>query len=210
MSSPPFGTHISFIFYTCTSQVVSTFQKDLKLLLNLYKVYFLLIIVCPFPVELSISVPSFRDQSYLQLSLPNTISLSITTNIVLTFNPTSSNGLLLYLGDVAINQDFLSLTLFNGYVQLRYNLGSGPVHIGSSVLINLNQWHTVEVIRTGKTSYIKVNGWSSSTVTSSGTATQLNPGGDTIFVGGIDESSIFSMDAGTELSFKGCIHSLKV
>ena len=128
----------------------------------------------------------------------------------MTFYSSSNNGLLLYIGNVTESVDFIALTLLSGYVQLRYNLGSDTAVITSNMTIALNQWQTVKASRTLKTGLISINGGAGSSETSLGTSSQLNVGGKGVYVGGVEESSVFSEFAGTEMSFTGCIESVKV
>ena len=129
----------------------------------------------------------------------------------MTINPSSGNGLIFYVGDATGNVDFMSLSLLNGAVQLRYNLGSGPAPVANlTVAVTLNEWHIIEISRTGKTASLSVDGVTSTQVTVAGTSTQLNPGSTGVYLGGIEDSSMFSSYAGSEMSFRGCIESLRV
>lgn len=144
------------------------------------------------------------------MKYPSGVSIDTTTNIKIVFNPSSSNGLLLYLGDATVVSDFLSLTLHNGIVQLRLNLGSTDFMLQSSTKLSLNEWHSVVVRRTDRTVILTVNDQDTVSGKSPGTSSKLNPGGQGIHVGGVLDSSVFWSSAGTQLSFNGCIYSMKV
>lgn len=140
------------------------------------------------------------------------IAIDTTTNVKIVFNPSSSNGLLLYLGDATIDSnDFLSLTLHNRRVQLRINLGSVTASmIQSNIQLSLHEWHTVVLRRTNKMIILTVDNEDTVSGKSTGTPSKLNPGGEGIYIGGVQDSSVFFSSAGTQLSFNGCIYSVKV
>lgn len=82
--------------------------------------------------------------------LPFTIGRN--TLVSVTFKPEDSSGLLIYSDRNATGTsvDFLALGLYNGFVEFRYNLGSGTAIIRSSKLITLNEWHSVTAVRTDR------------------------------------------------------------
>ena len=153
--------------------------------------------------------PSFSDLSYLHLTTPS-VSIASNTIIKITFKSSSDTGLLFYIGDATESVDFISLTLVSSYIQLRYNLGSGTAVITSNISLALNQWHIVEARRNGKTGSISIDAGASSSGSSPGTSSFLNPGGKGIYIGGVRDGLVFSKFAGSEMSLKGCIKSIEV
>lgn len=57
------------------------------------------------------------------------------------------SGLLLYNGQKRGQGDFISLVLNNGYVEFRFELGSGPAIIRSDNPVEMGQWHLVKISR---------------------------------------------------------------
>ena len=155
---------------------------------------------------LQVSTPSFNQTSYQEYSLPSPISF--TTYISLSFHPTSLNGLILYIGDVSMSRDFLSLSLVSGRVELRYDLGSGPAIIMSSSVIPLNQWTSVTVDKVRRDGMLVVNG-SSTNGSSPGTTTMLNAVGGLYIGGGAGGVGGYqvSPNAGTEVGLTGCVNT---
>lgn len=153
-----------------------------------------------------ITTPSFNIISYLeyafQFSNPRQTSLEIT------FNPSSSHGLLLHFGDHTQFRDFLSLTLINSRVQFRYDLGSGVAILTSSPLA-LNTWHTIYATRNGRTGMLTVDNGAVITAVSPGGLQELPPIGN-LRLGGVGDTNILSPHIGTEIGYQGCIQSLKV
>ena len=156
--------------------------------------------------DVEITTPSFNVISYLeyafQFSNPRQTSLEIT------FNPSSSHGLLLHFGDHTQLRDFLSLTLINSRVQFRYDLGSGVAILTSSPL-SLNTWHTIYATRDGRTGTLTVDNGAVITAVSPGGLQELPPIGN-IRLGGLGDTSILSPHIGTEIGYQGCIQSLQV
>ena len=67
----------------------------------------------------------------------------------LKFYSDSTNGLIFYTGPSALQSrgDFLAVGLSEGYVELRFDLGSGVTVLKSETKILLGQWHTIEITR---------------------------------------------------------------
>ena len=78
---------------------------------------------------IDIHVPSFQGSSYLQfVGLRRTV-LSF-TEIEIVFKADDSNGLILYNGYTSDRSgDFISLGLVNGFLEYRFDLGTGPAII---------------------------------------------------------------------------------
>lgn len=78
---------------------------------------------------IDIHVPSFSGQSYLQfVGLRRTVLSFIEVEMV--FKPESGDGLLFYNGYTTDRTgDFISLALRRGYLEFRFDLGTGPAII---------------------------------------------------------------------------------
>ena len=83
--------------------------------------------------------------------LPVTVAHSTLVSII--FKPQENSGLLIYSHQSTNGfpaEDFLALSLNDGFVEFRYNLGTGTVVIRSSNRVALNQWHNVTAARTDR------------------------------------------------------------
>ena len=80
-------------------------------------------------LETDFTTPSFNGSSYLQFpGLGRSFLSFIEVKIVM--KPHSPNGLFLYNGNrMDGTGDFISLNLVNGFVEFRFDLGSGPAII---------------------------------------------------------------------------------
>ena len=153
------------------------------------------------------ATPSFSTASYIELSITMDVE---NTYIQLAFNPSSPNGYLFYSGNSTHQDDFLSISLVGGKLDLRYDLGSGSVDPLISGPLDLNIWHTVFVIRQNRTARMIVDGIQHGPVVSPGTYFQLNDQ-TRVSVGGLVDYNIVSFSANREiLGFSGCITSLVV
>lgn len=134
------------------------------------------------------------------------------TLLQITFKPSSPNGYLFYSGNMSeagYLVDFLSLSLVNGRLELRYDLGSGVQGLLSDIL-PLNLWHTVLVTRDLRTASMVVNGIQFGPVVSPGGFSQLNVPG-VVSIGGLRDYNILSPLANDDITgFIGCISSLTV
>ena len=142
------------------------------------------------------------------LRYPPLQNATLETTIVLSFNPASPQGLLLYSGDGTRFKDFISLSLVDQRVEFRYDLGLGTAIIISDI-ITLNTWHTVTAYRNLMAGSLQIDNGPIVRDTSPGGAFSLDPGGD-LYLGGVTDLSIVSIFAGTELGFTGCVQLLQV
>ncbi|KAL0194125.1 hypothetical protein M9458_012421, partial [Cirrhinus mrigala] len=74
----------------------------------------------------------------------------------MTFQPTKPDGTLLYTDDAA-SRDFLSISLVGGYVEFRFDCGSGATVIRSEEAIAMDMWHELRVSRTAKNGILQVD-----------------------------------------------------
>lgn len=73
-------------------------------------------------------IPEFTGTSYMQFPQLKHVGKIFTIDI--SFMPKSANGLLLYDGQLRNGRgDFISLLLVHGFIQFRFNLGSGIANI---------------------------------------------------------------------------------
>ena len=127
----------------------------------------------------------------------------------ITFNPSQPNGLVFYFGNHSNQRDFLSLSLLEHYVHLRFDLGSGLTNLISAEPITMEEWHTVYVWRTGRSASLRVDDQMIITAVSPGMLQELNVVGD-IILGGVRDYRLLSPLSGSVIGFTGCISSLRV
>lgn len=77
-----------------------------------------------FVAEIQIEVPHFNGSSYLKYAGLGSSVLSF-TEIEIVFMPEKPDGVLLYNGYKPNSGDFIALNLLDGFVEFRFDLGSG-------------------------------------------------------------------------------------
>ncbi|KAK3801367.1 hypothetical protein RRG08_059069 [Elysia crispata] len=103
-----------------------------------------------YPVVLVVGalVPYFRQNptSYMQFRPLNDVYLDL--DILMSFKPESTSGLLLYNGQDNKNMgDFVCFGMEDSYPEFRFDNGAGPAIIRGDKRLELNKWHTVKLVR---------------------------------------------------------------
>ncbi|NXU48767.1 AGRIN protein, partial [Turnix velox] len=99
-------------------------------------------------------IPSFGGKSYLAFKMMKAYH---TVRIAMEFRALELNGLLLYNGQNR-GKDFISLALVGGFVELRFNTGSGTGIISSRVRVEPGRWHQLVVTRNRRSGSLAVDG----------------------------------------------------
>ncbi|NXL15067.1 AGRIN protein, partial [Setophaga kirtlandii] len=100
------------------------------------------------------SVPSFGGSSVLAF---RTMRAYHTARISLEFRALEPRGLLLYNAQ-RHGKDFISLALLGGFVELRFDTGSGTGTVTSRVPVEPGRWHRLLVTRNRRTGTLAVDG----------------------------------------------------
>uniref|UniRef100_A0A671XJA2 Agrin n=1 Tax=Sparus aurata TaxID=8175 RepID=A0A671XJA2_SPAAU len=105
-------------------------------------------------------MPLFNGDSYVELKglylYGHDLRQKLSMTVVLMAN--DSNGLIFYNGQKSDGKgDFISLSLNNGILEFRYDLGKGPATIRSKEPIQLNVWNTINLERSHRKGEIRVN-----------------------------------------------------
>ncbi|XP_035295201.1 agrin isoform X8 [Cricetulus griseus] len=153
------------------------------------------------------SVPAFEGHSFLAFP---TLRAYHTLRLALEFRALETEGLLLYNGN-AHGKDFLALALLDGHVQFRFDTGSGPAVLTSSVPVEPGRWHRLELSRHWRQGTLSVDGEIPVVGESPSGTDGLNL--DTnLFVGGIPEEQAAMVLDRTSVGsgLKGCIRMLDI
>ena len=94
-------------------------------------------------LELDIIVPRFEGRGYLTygaLSVGNTM-------FRVNFRTTQPNGMILYNAQThdGSGGDFIQISIVNGFLDFRFDLGSGINPIQSAVRVDDGEWHEVQI-----------------------------------------------------------------
>ena len=135
--------------------------------------------------------------------------LSLTVSVV--FTPLTGSGLLFFTSTSEIDfDDFFSLALVDGYVELRYSLGSVEVVlIRSANRIQLNMWHVVTAVLNSRYGELVVDNELPVTGSSPPPFTVLNTQNN-VWLGGYASFINLSSIANSTTGFNGAIFSLAI
>lgn len=152
-------------------------------------------------------VPAFEGRSFLAFP---TLRAYHTLRLALEFRALEPQGLLLYNGN-ARGKDFLALVLLDGHVQLRFDTGSGPAVLTSSVSIQPGRWHRLELSRHWRRGTLSVDGETPVLGESPSGTDGLNLDTD-LFVGGVpdDQAAVVQERTSVRVGLKGCVRLLDV
>ncbi|KAM4572007.1 agrin isoform 3-T3 [Fundulus diaphanus] len=159
-------------------------------------------------------MPLFSGDSYLELKGLDKYGpdpgQKFSMTVVLMAN--NSNGLIFYNGQKSDGKgDFISLSLNDGFLEFRYDLGKGPAIIRSKNPMKLKIWNTIDLERSFRKGEIMVNkkdavrGESPKSRKSEHTALNLK---ESLFVGGAPDYSKLARAAALTEGFKGTIQKI--
>ncbi|XP_056277972.1 agrin isoform X4 [Pseudoliparis swirei] len=155
-------------------------------------------------------MPLFNGDSYLELKglhlYGQDLRQKVSMTVVLKAN--DSNGLIFYNGQKTDGKgDFISLSLNDGVLEFRYDLGKGPATIRSKEAIQLNVWITVNLERSNRKGEITVNKKDAVRGEAPNLHVDLNLK-ESLFVGGAPDYSRLARVAALTDGFKGTIQEI--
>ncbi|XP_028308664.1 agrin isoform X3 [Gouania willdenowi] len=159
-------------------------------------------------------MPLFNGDSYLELKglhlYGHDLRQKLSMTVVLMAN--DSNGLIFYNGQKSDGKgDFISLSLNNGILEFRYDLGKGPATLRTRQPIQLNVWNTINLERSNRKGEIMVN--NKDAVRGEAPKSRKNLHVDlnlkeSLFVGGAPDYSRLARVAALTEGFKGTIQKI--
>ncbi|KFM77888.1 Agrin, partial [Stegodyphus mimosarum] len=166
------------------------------------------ILAFPPDPEIKIEVPSFSGRTFMELYK---LEAYTRLSLEIEFKSFADDGILLYNGQTSTKSgDFISLSLKDGFVEFRYNLGSGAVVLRSLQKVILGKYQRVVAKRYLKDGMLAVDGQESVSGRSLGTLSSLDLV-ENLFVGHVPVASkIVYANIGVENGFIGCIRRLKI
>uniref|UniRef100_A0A8C3K008 Agrin n=1 Tax=Calidris pygmaea TaxID=425635 RepID=A0A8C3K008_9CHAR len=159
------------------------------------------------PTGNPVSRRDFGGKSYLAFKMMKAYH---TVRIAMEFRTVELNGLLLYNGQNR-GKDFISLALVGGFVELRFNTGSGTGIITSKVRVEPGRWHQLVVNRNRRSGMLSVDGEPHVSGESPTGTDGLNLDTD-LFIGGApeDQMAVVADRTAATTGLKGCIRLLDV
>ncbi|NXI04242.1 AGRIN protein, partial [Pachycephala philippinensis] len=162
-------------------------------------------VVCEKPIRYFI--PSFGGKSYLAFKMMKAYH---TVRISMEFRALEPNGLLLYNAQNH-GKDFISLALVGGFVELRFNTGSGTGTVTSRVRVEPGRWHQLVVTRNRRSGALAVDGEPHVSGDSPPGTDGLNLDTD-LFIGGApdDQMALVAERTSATGGLRGCIRVLGI
>ncbi|GAU97955.1 hypothetical protein RvY_09170 [Ramazzottius varieornatus] len=158
--------------------------------------------------EMLTTIPSFSGQSYYELRPMKSKSIDV---IEIDLMPYSLDGILMYNGQKPDGSgDFISLTLRNGFVEFRYDLGDGPALVRTTAPVTLEKRHRVVARRYNQDALLKLDNHPEISGRSPGSRNFLDIE-DNLFVGSVPSQHELVYDKlGCKTGFVGCVYSMKI
>uniref|UniRef100_A0A672JG54 Agrin n=1 Tax=Salarias fasciatus TaxID=181472 RepID=A0A672JG54_SALFA len=152
----------------------------------------------------------FSGDSYLELKglhlYGHDLRQKLSMTVVLMAN--DSNGLIFYNGQKSDGRgDFISLSLNEGVLEFRYDLGKGPATIRSKEPIQLHVWNTINLERSNRKGEIMVNKKDPVRGEAPNLHVDLNLK-ESLFVGGAPDYSRLARVAALTDGFRGTIQKI--
>ena len=150
-------------------------------------------------------IPAVEGDGYVEMG-PLEPEQSERLDLSVSFKPFADDGLILYApgpGEDSGRGDFVSVSLREGKVVYRWDVGGGVGETVSEHGVSLGDWHTVSVSRDGQTGRLTVDGEFMSEATAPGDQSEANLG-DSVFLGGApDLPSKDTKRIGADTGMKG-------
>ncbi|XP_064586830.1 agrin isoform X4 [Zonotrichia leucophrys gambelii] len=153
------------------------------------------------------SMPSFGGSSVLAF---RTMRAYHTVRISMEFRALEPRGLLLYNAQ-RHGKDFISLALLGGFVELRFDTGSGTGTVTSRVPVEPGRWHRLLVTRNRRTGTLAVDGEPPVSGHSPPGTDGLNLDTE-LFIGGVphEHMALVAERTGVTSGLRGCVRALAI
>uniref|UniRef100_A0A8C5IPX4 Agrin n=1 Tax=Junco hyemalis TaxID=40217 RepID=A0A8C5IPX4_JUNHY len=153
------------------------------------------------------SIPSFGGSSVLAF---RTMRAYHTVRISMEFRALEPRGLLLYNAQ-RHGKDFISLALLGGFVELRFDTGSGTGTVTSRVPVEPGRWHRLLVTRNRRTGTLAVDGEPPVSGHSPPGTDGLNLDTE-LFIGGVphEHMALVTERTGVTSGLRGCVRALAI
>uniref|UniRef100_A0A8C9YGV5 Heparan sulfate proteoglycan 2 n=1 Tax=Sander lucioperca TaxID=283035 RepID=A0A8C9YGV5_SANLU len=156
-----------------------------------------------------VTTPLFDgEESYI--AYPPLTNVHDDLRVELEFKPLERDGLMFFCGGKKMKvEDFVAISMVEGHVEFRFELGTGQAILLSSEPVSLGQWHRVVAERNKKAGHLKVDHGPVERKTSPGSTQGLNIH-TPMYLGGVPSMDILPKPANVSELFKGCIGEVAI
>ncbi|XP_077368177.1 basement membrane-specific heparan sulfate proteoglycan core protein isoform X9 [Festucalex cinctus] len=151
-----------------------------------------------------VATPLFDgEESYI--SYPPLTIVHDDLRVEMEFKPIDRNGLMFFCGGKKMKvEDFVAISMADGHVEFKYELGTGQAVLRSPEPVSLGQWHRVVAERIKRDGHLRVDRGPVEKTTSPGKAQGLNIHTQ-MFLGGVPNMEILPTPANISHMFEGCV-----
>ncbi|XP_046662292.1 pikachurin [Homalodisca vitripennis] len=158
--------------------------------------------------ETEVRSPRFSGQGWL--AFPALRAAYKHVQLQLEFRPESWDGILFLTGERDdLAGDFMVLFLYQGFVEFRFDCGSGVGVVRSEDNVLLNQWNKLTLYRHRWDAWIQLNGGKRVQGRSKGLFSRITFR-EPVFIGGRGNTSGITEKLPTERGFRGCVRHLEI
>ncbi|XP_015241296.1 PREDICTED: basement membrane-specific heparan sulfate proteoglycan core protein isoform X8 [Cyprinodon variegatus] len=156
-----------------------------------------------------VTTPLFDgDESYI--AYPPLTNVHDDLRVELEFKPLRGNGLMFFCGGKKTKvEDFVAVSMVDGHVEFRYELGTGQAVLLSPQPVSLGQWHRVVAERNKRAGHLRVDQGPVQRRMSPGKAQGLNIH-TSMYLGGVPSMDILPKPANVTRMFDGCIGEVSI
>ncbi|KAL7859348.1 hypothetical protein SRHO_G00144950 [Serrasalmus rhombeus] len=156
-----------------------------------------------------VTTPLFDgEDSYI--AYPPLTNIHNDLRIDMEFKPMDTDGLMFFSGGKKMKvEDFVALSMVDGHIEFRYELGTGQAVLRSQEPVSLGQWHRVAAERVNKDGSLKVDHAKEIRRSSPGKAQGLNIH-TPMYLGGVPSMDILPKPANVTMLFDGCIGEVSI
>uniref|UniRef100_A0A3P8UCW4 Heparan sulfate proteoglycan 2 n=1 Tax=Amphiprion percula TaxID=161767 RepID=A0A3P8UCW4_AMPPE len=156
-----------------------------------------------------VTTPLFDgEESYI--AYPPLTNIHDDLRVELEFKPLERNGLMFFCGGKKMKvEDFVAVSMVDGHVEFRYELGTGQAILLSPEPVSLGQWHRVVAERNKKAGHLKVDQGPTERKMSPGKAQGLNIH-TPMYLGGVPNMDILPKPANVSEMFEGCVGEVSI
>ncbi|KAJ8305764.1 hypothetical protein KUTeg_016309 [Tegillarca granosa] len=156
--------------------------------------------------KIIVKYPKFTGNGYMSLPILKNGYKDFDINIQ--FKPQANNGLLLFSAELpSADKDFFSITLNDGYVEFRFDCGTGSAVIKSQEQMHFGSWNRVRAKRINNEGQLWLNNAGPVSGVSKGAYSRITFRLN-LFLGGYTNITSISRRTGTVKPFVGCVQEL--
>uniref|UniRef100_A0A3Q3IGR0 Heparan sulfate proteoglycan 2 n=1 Tax=Monopterus albus TaxID=43700 RepID=A0A3Q3IGR0_MONAL len=156
-----------------------------------------------------VTTPLF-DGEASYIAYPPLTNIHDDLRVELEFKPLERNGLMFFCGGKKMKvEDFVAISMVEGHVELRYELGTGQAILLSPEPVSLGQWHRVVAERNKRAGHLRVDHGLVERKMSPGKAQGLNIHTH-MYLGGVPSMDILPKPANVSRMFWGCVGEVSI